>query len=276
MKTLSIITINKNNAVGLEKTIQSVICQTYTDFEYIIIDGASDDESVEVIKKYADKIISWISEHDTGIYNAMNKGIRKAQGEYCLFLNSGDWLISPETINNVFKEISGNLSDIFYSDRTNCNNTIIRYPNNLTLEYLINQPINHQNTLIRRSLFLQHGLYNEKLKLASDWEFFLNEFWKYKSIFYHMETKIAFFDIHGIGSQDSIEKSIENTTILKNVFQELANIIIEYRDFRKTIYYNIITNLGNTKLLIYILRIYRKMFNIMGCVTSQLLKSRQS
>jgi len=82
---LSIITINLNNASGLEKTIQSVISQTNKDFEYIVIDGASTDGSVEVIKKYSSGINYWVSEPDTGIYNAMNKGIRKAQGDYCYF-----------------------------------------------------------------------------------------------------------------------------------------------------------------------------------------------
>jgi glycosyltransferase involved in cell wall biosynthesis len=82
---LSIITINKNNASGLEKTIKSVIEQTYTDFEYIVIDGASTDGSVEIIKNYSTGINYWVSEPDTGIYNAMNKGIRKAQGGDTVF-----------------------------------------------------------------------------------------------------------------------------------------------------------------------------------------------
>jgi len=268
MKTLSIITINKNNAGGLEKTIQSVVCQTYTDLEYIVIDGASGDESVEIIKKYADKINYWVSEPDTGIYNAMNKGICEAKGEYCLFLNSGDWLISSSTLDNVFKEISGNPSDIFYSDRINTDNTIVRYPKSMTIDFLLERRINHQNSLLRRSLFLKHGLYNENLKIASDWEYFLNEYWRYKSTFYHIETNISVFDIHGIGSQKSVERFAENTMVLKNVFQELANIIIEHHNFRSTIYYGIITEIGDTKILSYLLRFYRKSYLIIGRIIS--------
>ena len=99
---LSIITINRNNAEGLRKTIESVLSQDVSDktqVEYIIIDGASTDESVEVIKSFENnqsnklQITKWISEPDTGIYNAMNKGIKMATGEYCLFLNSGDYII---------------------------------------------------------------------------------------------------------------------------------------------------------------------------------------
>jgi len=82
---LSIITVNLNNAAGLQKTIESVITQTFTDYEYIIIDGGSTDGSVDVIKQHADKITYWVSEPDKGIYNAMNKGILQAKGEYCLF-----------------------------------------------------------------------------------------------------------------------------------------------------------------------------------------------
>src|ERR1035437_11152918 len=88
---LSIISINLNNAKGLEITIRSIIEQTFIDYELIIIDGASTDESIEIINKYADKITYWVSEQDEGIYNAMNKGIKRSHGKYCFFLNSGDW-----------------------------------------------------------------------------------------------------------------------------------------------------------------------------------------
>jgi glycosyltransferase involved in cell wall biosynthesis len=151
---LSIITINKNNASGLEKTIQSVVSQTFKDFEYIVIDGNSTDESVEIIKKYSSGINYWVSEPDTGIYNAMNKGIRKAKGEYCLFLNSGDWLISPVTLQDVFNEIVNmNPADIFYSDCVKTDGNITIYPDNLTINYLSDNALNHQNTLIKHSLF---------------------------------------------------------------------------------------------------------------------------
>ena len=99
---LSIITINFNDAKGLEKTIQSVINQTYKDFEYIVVDGASTDGSVDVIKKYSNKLTHWVSEPDTGIYNAMNKGTRMASGEYCLYLNSGDFLADNDVLEKAF------------------------------------------------------------------------------------------------------------------------------------------------------------------------------
>lgn len=100
---LSIITVNRNNTEGLRKTIESVVSQTYTDFEYIIIDGASTDGSVDIIKEYADRITYWVSEPDNGIYNAMNKGILKAKGEYLQFLNSGDWLVDEGVLQTMIK-----------------------------------------------------------------------------------------------------------------------------------------------------------------------------
>ena len=101
MKQISIITINYNNASGLEKTIRSVVEQTYNEYEYIIIDGASSDKSKEVIQEYQRYIDFWCSEKDSGIYNAMNKGIQKASGEYLLFLNSGDVLNNSAVLADI-------------------------------------------------------------------------------------------------------------------------------------------------------------------------------
>ena len=226
-KTLSIITVNKNNAAGLKKTIQSVVCQTNSDFEYIIIDGASEDESVEIIKKYIGKINYWISEPDTGIYNAMNKGIRQAHGNYCLFLNSGDSLVSSETLDNIFKEINGKQADIFYSDRINSDGNIAQYPGSLTIGDLLGRKINHQNSLIRRALFFEHSFYNENFKICSDYEFFLHESYKYNSTFRHIKTKISIYEAGGLSAQNKDTHRAEDFVILKNVFQESANNIIE-------------------------------------------------
>src|SRR5215213_3812369 len=98
MPQFSIISINLNNAEGLQKTFDSVFNQTFTDFEYIIIDGGSSDGSEEIIKENADKFSYWVSEKDDGIYDAMNKGIAKATGDYLLFLNSGDHLLDSSIL----------------------------------------------------------------------------------------------------------------------------------------------------------------------------------
>ena len=123
MPKLSIITINYNNLEGLKKTFESVFMQTYQDFEYIVIDGGSTDGSKEYIAENADKINYWVSEPDKGVYHAMNKGIMKANGEYLLFINSGDELFENNTIekslSNLHTEeiIAGNLN--FISEKNN-------------------------------------------------------------------------------------------------------------------------------------------------------------
>jgi len=256
---LSIITINKNNSSGLEKTIQSVINQTCNDFEYIVIDGNSTDESVEIIKKYGSRINYWVSEPDTGIYNAMNKGIREAQGEYCLFLNSGDWLISPATLQDVFNETRDiTAADIFYSDINLTDGARIEFPDNLSIIHLIKHHINHQNSLIKRSLFYEHGFYNEDLNIVSDAEFFLYELWKYKSNFVHIKTCISVYDVHGISTMDTTGFSKERITVIQNVFNELAGLIIEYINYCDSIYYKkIAENHNETKLLFFLLRLYK-------------------
>lgn len=106
---LSIITINYNNSIGLRKTIESVVSQTDNTFEYIIVDGGSSDGSVDIIKQYADKISQWVSERDGGIYNAMNKGVRMAHGEYIMFLNSGDILYDNNVIGHVLPKLKADI-----------------------------------------------------------------------------------------------------------------------------------------------------------------------
>ena len=172
---LSIITINLNNADGLRKTIESVILQTISDFEYIVIDGASTDGSVDIIKQYSDKITYWISEPDNGVYNAMNKGILKATGDYCLFLNSGDEFSSNKSLIkfNFFFDLN---IDILYGDLTVKNGIeeyYKTYPDKLTFKYFRSDTLPHPASFIKRKLFHDICMFDEKLKICSDWEFFV-------------------------------------------------------------------------------------------------------
>ena len=176
---LSIITINKNNAKGLRKTMESVFSQTYRDFEYIVVDGASSDDSVRIIKEFAQKFetggwnlenFKWISEPDTGVYNAMNKGIKKATGEYLLFLNSGDFFVSSDVLEKVFSVCNG--ADILCAQ---CNvskegkkKCTIALPQSITFGRIYYHGLPHQSTFIKRSLFDTYGLYREDFKYNSD------------------------------------------------------------------------------------------------------------
>jgi glycosyltransferase involved in cell wall biosynthesis len=199
---LSIITINLNYAEGLKKTIQSVINQTFNDYEYIIIDGGSTDGSVDIIKQYADKINYWISETDKGIYNAMNKGILKANGEYCQFLNSGDTLVDNNILKKVFDE---NLQeDIIYGNvfRLSKNGvlSLANIPDKWTLIKFLNETISHSAAFIKRQLFSEVSLYDETLNIVSDWVFFVISIIIYNKSYIHVPYCISNYENWGVSS----------------------------------------------------------------------------
>lgn len=200
--TLSIITINYNNRLGLQKTIDSVICQTFTDYEWIVIDGGSTDGSRELIEQYADHFAYWCSEPDKGIYNAMNKGIAHAKGEWLQFLNSGDWLYEDTTLEKVFsKEYEADVvygdTKIVYMDTCKTN----YYPNELTFSYFIDHTLCHQASFYNHLLF-KETKYDESLKIASDLAMQLYLILQNKR-FEHINQIITYFDGSGIGSQNS-------------------------------------------------------------------------
>lgn len=176
---LSIITINYNNAAGLKKTLDSVAEQTYTDFEHIIVDGASTDGSVEEIIAYSQSPIAnryqitWISEPDTGVYNAMNKGIKRASGDYLLFLNSGDFLIEKDVLERVFN--SDCYADILCARCNVSDNGKVTWtsnpPDQVTFGTLYRIGLAHQSTFIQRLLFDKYGYYDETYRYNADIEF---------------------------------------------------------------------------------------------------------
>ncbi len=172
---LSIITVCFNNKDGLIKTIDSVRNQTYKDYEFIVIDGGSKDGSKEIIEANKDLFSYWCSEPDGGIYQGMNKGIAHASGEYCLFLNSGDWLANNSVLQKVFSK--GFDEDILYGDVIRVRGRrkmIIHYSKELTFAdfYRVSAAINHQSAFIKRTLFEQYGKYREDTYLNADWHFF--------------------------------------------------------------------------------------------------------
>jgi len=225
MPKLSIITVNLNNAEGLEKTIESVINQTFINYEYIIIDGFSTDSSVEIIKKYENKITNWISEKDSGIYNGMNKGILKANGEYCLFLNSGDWLINGNVLTQILSKIEK--PDIIYCNiKTEIGN--VEFPGNLTFDFLFHNAICHQSMIINTNLFNEIGLYNETFKIVSDWEFTCIAFLLNKK-FIKVNSTLSYYDIKGVSSDinNTETMSIEREAVLRKLIPGMYDDYIE-------------------------------------------------
>ena len=150
-KKLSVITINLNNREGLEKTMESVISQTFfRRINYVVIDGGSTDGSVDVIRKYEKKLSYWVSEPDDGIYNAMNKGLDQCNTDYVMFLNSGDNLAASNVIERAVSEFDG--TDIIYGDMFINNKLLKLYPDVVTQKYLIKDSLPHPASFIRRKV----------------------------------------------------------------------------------------------------------------------------
>ena len=192
----SIITINYNDKKGLRQTIESVINQTYDDFEYIIIDGGSTDGSVDVIKEYDAQINYWVSEPDKGIYNAMNKGIKKATGEYLNFMNSGDCFYDQHVLSNVLSYLEADIVHGRYYDRSRqCfPDIMVQVP---TMMYFYESSIQHQSCFIRRSLFHSKH-YDENLQIVSDWKFFLEQIVFQNSSIKFMPVTVVSYEGSGI------------------------------------------------------------------------------
>lgn len=217
--TLSIITVNLNNRDGLQRTIDSVVGQTFTDYEWIVIDGGSTDGSRELIEQYADHFAYWCSEPDKGIYNAMNKGIAHAKGEWLQFLNSGDWLYENTTLEKVFaKEYE---ADILYGDLILTKNDTtqpVHYDSDLTLYTLYYKSLPHPSSFIRRTLF-SDKLYNEDLKIVADWAFFL-ECAMNKVDFAHLDFFISYYDYTGISSTNRTAVLEERKSVIDSIVPE--------------------------------------------------------
>ena len=226
---VSVITINYNNASGLQKTMESVMNQTSSDFEYIVVDGASKDGSVEVIQKFEslkkDIKLRWISEADKGIYDAMNKGILLAKGEYVQFVNSSDSFVDETVIERMVKELEvkseksdvqilyGNmikqLPDRIFRDR--CFNG-----EEITLLGMYTATLNHSPVLIKRKLFDQFGLYDNQLKVVSDWKWYTQVIINGGIKPVYVDIDVINFDMSGISSTNlELTNKEKNEEILK-------------------------------------------------------------
>lgn len=218
---LSIITINYNNAKGLEETIKSVACQDFKDYEYIIIDGGSTDESVQIIKKYSQFITYWVSEPDNGIYHAMNKGISHTHGEYLNFMNSGDCFHSSTVLNEVARNFNNTDIIIGRCCRADTKEVYrsLRPGQSVTLMTLMKEMINHQSTFYRHTIF-DHHKYDESLKIIADWKVNIQSI-----IFDHctvrvINTLITDYDMTGISTINSALYLSERKKVLNELIPE--------------------------------------------------------
>lgn len=206
MKKIAIITINFNNAEGLKKTMDSVFSQTSKEFEFIIIDGGSSDGSKALIENNKDKITYWVSEKDEGIYHAQNKGLLKSTADYCLFLNSGDILANEMVISHFISELHD--TDIVYGDLITEDKvgkqTALSSPDKLDVYHLMISTLWHPTAFIKRELFQKFGLYDQKLKVTGDYEFFIRVILKYNASTKHIKIPVCIFDLKGISNSTEL------------------------------------------------------------------------
>ncbi len=240
MIRLSIITINRNDAEGLRRTINSVAEQVLSDtlsdglsgvlWEHIIIDGASTDESVGVIEQYAaeakirGRVVRWISEPDNGIYNAMNKGIRMATGDYIQILNAGDCLAAKNVTERMLYALErAGIPDIVYGNMLKVDAQGKLIGKSGRVEYSLRQyyssTLNHDCAYIRRALFDddRYGLYDEQLRIVSDWKWYLQAIGLGKVRPVYADIDVTLFDGGGISETNLPLRSEERRRVLEEV-----------------------------------------------------------
>lgn len=230
---LSIITINYNNAEGLRKTLASVASQTYADIEHIIVDGGSTDGSVDIIRDYSQSPIAntheicWISEKDKGIYNAMNKGILMATGEYIQILNSGDILFDANVTQQIIERLDQISSlreekiGILYGNMTKVNAAGQVVGKSGYTEYSLRQfyssTLNHDCAYIRKDLFEEYGLYDENLKIVSDWKWYLQAIGLGRVKPEYVDIDVTIFDDGGISETNLTLRNAERRKVLEEL-----------------------------------------------------------
>lgn len=195
---ISIITVCYNSQKTIEETIKSVITQNYQDIEYIIIDGLSSDNTIDIIKKYQTNYhIKLISERDKGIYDAMNKGVRMANGEWILFLNSDDYFYQTTVLQDLNIFLNDQFDLVYGATEFRYKGfSQIRNPREINQNYIWKKmPFNHQSSLTRRSWLLKHP-FDTNYKLAADYEFLIYAY-KHKARFKKIDTIIASFASSG-------------------------------------------------------------------------------
>ncbi len=230
MPVLSIITVNYNDLPGLKKTFASVWAQAFTDFEFVVIDGGSTDGSKEFIEANAGRIHYWVSEKDKGIYDAMNKGIAVANGEYINFLNSGDCYTSPETLQRC--RLPERAEDILYGDFNAVYKdkvTLRKYDFEINFFIMSGGTFCHNATFIRKKLFSSLGDYDLRYPIVSDWHFFMKAIFRYQCSLFYLNECIVDYDMYGFSSIKTEQLAAERQEVLRSEYAHELVMLEKYR-----------------------------------------------
>ena len=262
---ISIITINFNNRTGLEKTVASVVKQSIPPYEFIVIDGDSSDGSKEVLERYKTHFSYWVSEPDKGIYNAMNKGIDHASGDWCIFLNSGDSFCNNSVLQNIMETnasadiIVGNA--ILLSEPPFCQ----KAPTVITMDFMYQHAICHQSTLIKTSLMKKYK-YDETYRIVSDRKFFIQTLILDNVSYQSIDVDIADYDVNGFSGQNHVAGEQEYRRVLEELLP--ARILVDYGTNNEgalfTSYEKLFLEIGKRNYRAPIYRIVRSILSIIG------------
>ncbi len=223
---LSVITVVYNNVNHIERTIKSVINQSYLNIEFLVIDGASTDGTLNILKKYQDKIDVLISEPDQGIYDAMNKGLKLAKGDYVLFMNSGDEIFAADTVEIIFNSMA--FADIYYGETEMLNEQLEsagrrrhQAPKQLNLSsFKHGMSVSHQAIYIKKSITKP---YDSKYKLSADIDWILDAISKAKTTV-NTHQYVAKYLMGGMSKQKHRESLLERYDIFKNYYGFIPNL----------------------------------------------------
>lgn len=223
---LSIITIVYNNVRDIERTLQSVLNQTYSNIEYLVIDGASNDGTLEILKKYESRLSKLITEKDEGIYDAMNKGLAAATGDYVLFMNSGDELYAPDTVQKVFSTAED--ADIYYGETEMYDEnwqSLGRRRHQAPAKFnwksfRFGMSVSHQAIYIRRSLTEAYDL---QYQLSSDIDWVIRAAKKAKKIV-RVEAYVAKYLVGGMSKKRHVQSLKERFAIFTKHYGLIPNL----------------------------------------------------
>lgn len=230
---VSVITVCFQAAAVIERTLVSVIRQSFTDVEYIVIDGNSQDGTIDIINKYHDKITCFLTEPDTGIYQAMNKGIRLAKGDYCLFLNAGDTFINKDVLSDIAPLLSGEsvITGNMITVQDGRIQDFIQPPTSIDFHFLCNNCLSHQASFIKTALLKSHP-YDESLQIASDWKFWFEQLYLNHGSYKPVDIDISVFARDGLSTRDSSGLTVQERE--KVILEVLgAEAVSRFRDQRK-------------------------------------------
>lgn len=230
----SIITVVYNGSITIEKTIQSVVSQDFDDFEFIIVDGNSLDDTLAVIEKYSSHVDVLISEPDDGIYDAMNKGISYARGEYVVFMNAGDTFYNSRVLSFVSR-FTNQEYDVLYGD-TIAQNIIHQYEKTYKVKPLKDLwkslgycGLCHQSIFVNRMVLSKH-VFNKKYNICADFEQILSIRLLNHSFFYLDET-ISIVAEDGVSANEVIRSKLESFSIARDKKKQLDVNVFEIMSF---------------------------------------------